>query len=96
MEKLIVVVYVGIRQFMDDDAIDYLDKISQVFGNKLGDDVYCLIVPKRDTTEITVDCINQKLVDAELYREAEKRVKIFQDAIDEIMEHRKAIKKGED
>ena len=96
MEKLILVIYVGIKQFMDNDAIDYLDKISQIFGSKIKDDVIYLIVPKRDTTEITVDCINPKLVDAELYREAEKRVKIFQDAIDEIMEHRKAIKKGED
>lgn len=96
MEKLILVVYVGIQQFAGESAIDYLDKISEVFGKRLGDDVYCLIVPKRDTTEITVDCINPKLVDAELYREAEKSVKIFQDAIDEIMEHRKAIKKGED
>lgn len=96
MEKLILVVYVGIRQFADESAIDYLDKISEAFGNKLGDDVYCLIVPKRDTTEITVDCINPKLVDAELYMEAEKRVKIFQDAIDELMEYMEKMKKGED
>lgn len=92
MEKLIVVVYVGIRQFMDDNSIDYLDKISQVFGNKLGDDVYCLIVPRWDTTEITVDCINPKLLDAEQYKKVEASVKEFQDAVDEIMKKRK----GED
>lgn len=96
MDKLILVVYVGIQQFMDDNAIEYLDKISQVFGKRLGDDVYCLIVPKRDTTEITIDCINPKLVDAELYREAEKRVKAFQDIIDELIEKREKVKKGGD
>lgn len=96
MEKLVIVAYVGVKQCSGNDVVEYLEKISEVFGKRLGDDVYCLIVPKRDTTEITVDCINPKLLDAELYREAEKSVKIFQDAIDEIMEHRKAIKKGED
>ena len=90
MEKLIVVVYVGIRQFMDDNSIDYLDKISNVFGNKLGDDVYCLIVPKRDTTEITIDCINPKLLDAEQYKKVEESVEKLKRAADEI------IKKGED
>ena len=34
MEKLILVIYVGVRQFMDNDAIEYLDKISQIFGSK--------------------------------------------------------------
>ena len=90
MDKLILVVYVGIQQFMNDNAIDYLDRISEVFGERLGDDVYCLIVPKRDTTEITVDCINPKLVDAEQYKKAEESVEKLKKAADSL------IKEGED
>ena len=92
MEKLVIIAYVGVKQCSGNDVVEYLEKISEVFGNKLGDDVYCLIVPRWDTTEITVDCINPKLLDAEQYKKVEASVKEFQDAVDEIMKKRK----GED
>lgn len=90
MEKLILVIYVGVRQFMDNDAIEYLDKISQIFGSKIKDDVLYLVVPKRDTTEITIDCINPKLLNKKQYKKVEESVKKLKRAADEIM------KKGED
>ena len=86
MNKLILVIYVGVRQFVDNDAIEYLNKISQIFGSKIKDDVLYLIVPTRETTEITIDCINPKLLDAEQYKKVEESVEKLKRAADEINE----------
>jgi malate/lactate dehydrogenase len=90
MDKLVIVAYVGIKQCYDGSSADYLETISNIFDERIGKNALCLIVPKRDTTEIAIDCINPKLLDAEQYKKVEESVEKLKKAVDSL------IKKGED
>ena len=74
-DKIILVTYVGIKNLGSEGTIlDHLVAIDAMIRSAFDSTVKTLIVPRRDTDETWVECINPQLVSEEKYKEAEEAV----------------------
>lgn len=84
-DKIILVTYVGIKNLGREGTIlDHLVAIDAMIRPAFDSTVKTLIVPRRDTDETWVECINPQLVSEEKYKEAEDAIQKLQDIVNEI------------
>lgn len=87
-KKLLILVYAGTKR-VGDLAHQYLGYISENLQNSLwADDCNFLIIPRGDSEEITIECINPVLLTEDKYKEVE-------DTVNELKEVLKEFKKDE-
>ena len=82
-DKIIVIVYVGTCRYNDATALEYLRAVSDRFYSAFDDSVKALVIPRGDTDETWVECINPQLVSEEKYKEAEETVEKIKKILEE-------------
>ena len=87
-KKLLIVVYVGMKR-VGDFASRYIRNVSENLQNSIwADDCNFLVVPRGDSEEITIECINPVLLTEDKYKEVE-------DTVNKLKEVLKEFKKDE-
>ena len=87
-KKLLILVYAGTRR-VGDLVSQYLGDISENLQNSpLADECNFLVIPRGDSEEITIECINPVLLTENKYKEVE-------DTVNKLKEVLKEFKKDE-
>lgn len=83
-DKIILVVYVGIEKLGSEGTIlDHLVAIDAMIRSTFDSTVKTIIIPRRDTDETWVECINPQLVSEEKYKEAQEAVEKLNKVLEE-------------
>ena len=81
-DKIIIVVYAGTRG-VGDELLEYLGAIAEKMNSLFDETVVPIVIPRRDTNEIWLECINPQLVSEEKYKEAEEAVEKIKKMLEE-------------
>ena len=81
-----IVIYAGVQDISDGMRVEYLSSLSQCMKTLLeGEHTKCIVVPRRDTKETWVECINPQLLSEEKFREAEAFLDNAKARIEEVL-----------
>lgn len=83
-DKIILVVYAGMLGLGSTTVYDNIMAIQESLKYTFDDSVKTLIVPRRDSDETWVECINPQLVTEEKYKEAEEAVEKIKKKLEEM------------
>lgn len=85
-KKLLILVYAGTKRVRDTQYLGYISENLQ--NSRWADDCNFLIIPRGDSEEISIECINPVLLTEDKYKEVE-------DTVNELKEVLKEFKKDE-
>lgn len=88
--KLLIVVYAGIKGIDPIDSAEYLDDIARYLdSSSWNDECRFMLIPQRGTEDVKVECINPVLLTEEKYKEAEDTVSKLKEALKEFKKDEK-------
>ena len=82
-DKIIIVIYGGLKG-RQDSVLEFLTAIDRMVKTGFDDSVKTLVIPRYDTEETWIECINPQLVTEEKYKEAEEAVEKLKKMLEEI------------
>ena len=82
MEKLILVVYVGIDSFNRSDVFEYLEEVHDHFKDT-NDIIHYIIATSGK--ECHIECLNPKLVSEDDYKQAKELLERNQNIVDDLV-----------
>ncbi len=85
MEKIILVIYVDIRDVDNFEVKDYINSVVGALKNGEGDNITTFYVPIKSETRI--ECINPKLVSKEDYQQAKKALETNDKKVKSLIDH---------
>ena len=73
MNKIILIIYVGVKKYPKDRLNDILSNIAENLS-AANEEVYHYVFPDFDSTSFKVECVNPKFISQEEYKEIEAKL----------------------
>ena len=85
MDKLILVIYIGVNGLTTQAAVDLVQQYKKIFQKQIEEDIMVFFIPSTELDTCKIECINPKLLNEEEYQLAKDKLKILNQKIDKIV-----------
>ena len=85
MDKLILVIYIGINNLSTEEIYKLISRYKKMMESQLKEDMMVFFVPSKEVETYKIECINPKLLNEEEYQLAKDKLKILNQKIDKII-----------